>query len=405
MKTSLLSHALWALIAVGAFLAGWTANDPAPSALPPAEGTVTTRPESETGGSVTGAGPGEALSEKVALTAEQARVQTFELLSVPDRLERLTRLCEMLRQMTKENWRDISTAFNRQTEFTGRTHSAEWRLMLDRVGEVAGADALEETLADGTNRPRLTAIAEGWAAGDPQAAMQWLEAQSPERQRELAGAFVSGLARTDPATALTYIGTRMPEARDELMPEIVNGLIQQSGFQRAEEILATLRARDDIPSPVLGSYYVSLAQRQIQRARLRGDPQSVLAWADRTTGPGLPGPGALKDLVNFAAETDAPGTFDWVIDRSIQWNPSQIDRVFPVIAAAYQKQAPEKFAVWISANPDHPQRDILAATVAQSIASAGDYDTALQWAQTLAPGDLRTRLEEKIAERREKRAP
>ena len=65
-------------------------------------------------------------------------------------------------------------------------------------------------------------------------------------------------------------------------------------------------------------------------------------------------------------------------------------------------EVPEKLAAWIDSHPDHPQRDVVVAAVAQSIFRSGDYDAALRWAQTLPSGGTRTKLEVEIATRREK---
>jgi hypothetical protein len=401
MNSSRLSVVL-TLLALGiAFLMGRYSMEPstkpAPSAATStASAAVVQREETTLGRLLFGA---NAEPDHKALTPEQVRVQTFELLATPDTRQRLRLVLEMLQRMDKGNWRDIQEAFLQQTALTGRTHDIEWRLMLHRVGEVAGREAIEAVLADGKNLHRLDALASGWATADPRAAMDWLATLPAEQQARLAGAFVVGLANSDPEAALSYIGTRMPEQREGLMGRVVEGLIQREGFQRAEEMLPGLQARTDIPSSIKGAFYWQIADRQIRMARIRNDPEAVLAWVDRTPA-GLAGPAAMRDIVTFAAASNAPKTFDWVLERSAQWQPEQIDRVYPAIAAAYQKQAPEEFAAWINAHPEHPQRDVFAIAVAQDILNKGDYDAAQQWAQSLVPGEARTKLEAMIAKNR-----
>jgi hypothetical protein len=99
-----------------------------------------------------------------ALSADDARALTFDLLREPNRLERLSQLCDVLRRITPENWRGMLDAFTRQTAFEGREHGDEWKLLLQRIGAVAEADAVLEALnANGANRgDRARNTLEGW---------------------------------------------------------------------------------------------------------------------------------------------------------------------------------------------------------------------------------------------------
>jgi hypothetical protein len=334
----------------------------------------------------------------VLLNGEQLRVQAFEILSLSDSIDRMRRLCDLMRSVTAENWREFVDAFVRQAGTTGRIHQAEWKLAMERVGQLAGKEAIEQTLASETSRmqSRTPLLLAGWASTDPKAAQQWLERQDPEMQSAYAGALLSGMARSDPTSALTLMASRYPDERDMLTPQIVEGMVQKGGVREAEELLLWLRDGADIPEAVKGSFFGGIAMRQIEMAKMRGEPAMVLEWADRYMGPNVAGPKALTSLVNFAAESDASATMKWVDSHSGDWTPKQAGSIFPAIATKLYEQAPEQFVSWVETNADHPQHDSMVGAVARKLASGGNTADAKRWIDVIKDDATRASVEQQL---------
>jgi hypothetical protein len=336
-------------------------------------------------------------SVSTRLTGEQARIRSFELLAESNRLARLSKLCELLGTMTTENWREVIDGCVRQTLSSGRTNPEEWRLVLERVGEIAGATALDEALASTkrNEKDRARSFLVGWGAADPIAARDWFEAQQPETQSLLMIPLIHGLARSDPQTALTYAATS-PELRDNFAPQIVNGMMQIGGSKGAEELLSEMNNRADIPLPVKGAVLYHMAARQIELARMRGEPAAVLDWADHYVGPNLMGPAAVREVVTFAAQADAPGTLDWILARTDRWTAEQAAPIFPAIVQAMQAQAPEQLVAWMDANVDHPQHDAMAQAAGNLLLQQGNFEQARRWAEALRDVQARSKLQQAI---------
>jgi hypothetical protein len=338
------------------------------------------------------------LASAAPLSGEQIRVQTFELLAAPDSFERMRRLCEMIPHVTAENWREFVDAFVRQTATTGRIHNTEWALAMERVGQVAGREAIEEAFASEKSRvqSRAPLLLTGWASTDPKAAQEWFDRLGPDMQSTYAGPFLSGLARKEPSTALELLATRFADNRDALTPQIVDGMVRRGGVREAEEVLLQLRDGSDIPEAVKGSFFGGVAMRQIEMARMQGEPSKVLEWADRYMGPNVAGPKALSSLVTFAAQSDASTAFNWVEAHSGEWTPKQAGSIYPALAARLQSQAPEQFASWMESNPDHPQRESMAIAVARQIAQNGRIDEARQWLELIPDTSKRNTVEQEL---------
>lgn len=401
MKPSLSSCSAGALLLLIAYLIGYSTGS-RPEAPVPRGAQSEARPAAgnanEPAAPSIGIAAGTSHSPAV-LSGEQAKVEIFETLAVPNRIERLRRLCELAGSVTAENWREMLEAFDRQTLSSGRFNREELRIVLERVGEVAGSAAIEEAFGSSKpqDRSRVSLLLTGWASVDPKSAQGWLEAQPPETRTSLAGPLINGMARIDPQLAVTFLATDAPEMRDMLVPQMTDEIIQRGGLRESDDLLAAIRARDDIPYEIKGSVFGGAAMRRIELARMRGEPAEVLDWSDRYIGgTALMGPKATTAMVRSAAQADAPGTFEWIEAREGRWTQEQEASIFPAIAEAMQKQAPEQFAAWMEAHPDHPQRDGMMAAIAMQFARGGDRQQARRWSETIQDADARATVEKAL---------
>jgi hypothetical protein len=280
VKRRLLPHVCWALVALVAFILG----------------SFTTGQHTEKTGI---ASPGEATGGKsstldsrsaavidaadvqpaISLSLEKAKVLTFDALAEPNRIDRLRRLCNLLAQVSPENWRGVIEGFERQKTFEGREYQEEWGA-LERIDEVAAATAVEDTLrADGLNRNESAAmIFTGWTGHDPDAAMAWYNTQTSETQERLRFALLEGLARSAPERALALSETSKLASLDQNAFPIVRGAIQRGGFASAEQLLEVLRHRPDATDGFKHQVFSAISEKKLLMSSSQGNPLDSLHW-------------------------------------------------------------------------------------------------------------------------------
>lgn len=411
MKNRLIKPALVLLAVVIAFAAGYfIADTSAPhmaSAMVPANTPAAlgngTDPETRHG-SRDNHGDSDA-AENVVLTPERARVQTFEILSEPNRIARMRKVCELLDRVTADNWREVIKAFAVQTTSEGRTFTAAWSLALERAGEVGGADAVTEAL--GWNVPsgveRAGIYLAGWAGAHPTEARAWFDAQPPELRERLLGNLVEGVARTKPNEALDMMLTQSESVVRQNMPGIISAALQNGGFSNAEALLANVINRKDVPDYTKSATFFYTAQRKIVSAHAAGDPAKTLDWFAPYLGTEYIGQYITRDLISNAAEAGASKVMQWLDTNANRMSPAQAGAAFPALAASWQAQAPEQFATWMNANPDHPQHDAMAQTAATNLLRSGKIEQAQQWKATIKSPEVQATLDEVIREAESRR--
>jgi hypothetical protein len=403
MRSSTSTHLVWALLVVVAFLIGLFVDGHRSSAgadslshkgagADPSDSTAAGASEipvlvgmSETGGL------------PAFLSPEQARTATFELLSEPKRMERLSRLCDLLRRVTPENWRDVMDAFVRQTAFEGREHGEEWKLMLHRVGEVAGSEAVLDALnSNGMNRDhRARNALEGWAMASPDAALAWLQAQTPENQKILIPAMLYGLARSSPVQALDFaLAQKDSQTRNSAIPDIVNGAVQQGGFRKGEELLASAMNRPGIDETMKKNLFYALTQKRLAMARLRNAPMDSLQWLDGYLGESSPvGPIAVREVVASAAAVDPSAAMQWLDQRAERLTPALSIPGYTAALQAVYKQSPQQFTTWLTANQTHPAHDVLVEAYTNDLIAFGRTTEASEWMNTVQDATRRQRIQ------------
>ncbi len=361
MKRQILTLCAWALAIMGSFgfgyyLAGFSKNHSKGMSHP----LPLARPPSVTAASIIHEGtPSE---PKVnMLTAEAARLRTFEVLAQPNRIERLRQLCEMLTAITPENWREVKNAFGVQTRTEGRWQVNEWNLMLERVGEVAGPAAIQDAFEEGTPsaESRARPLMIGFASAHPKAALDWFDGQPTEIQQRLFNHLVSGVGRSQPEQALALLKEQPRNLWEANVPSVIDGAIQLGGFRRAEALYAAVRDRHDIPQFRKASVLHELANRQVTIGTDRNDPTRTLDWFERHVADS--DPKSTEKVVTYAAKTSPSKTFQWLEANSERMPPDQVTAAYSTVARMWQAKAPAEFALWVQSNADHPRHEIMTS--------------------------------------------
>ena len=398
MKSPLLPHLAWgtavaAAFVAGSFIAGPAA--PAPSPQPPSVTDATAvlahdeKPESPAADHAAASG------RPAVLSGQEAKVQTFQLLCEPSRVARMSALCELLTHLSKDNWRDVLAGCVRQTQATGRRHDEEWFLMLERVGEVAGADALGEKGVTGRNQIR--AVLTGFAARDSQAAIDWFNQQPEDAQDGMIDTLIEGVGRHDAKLAIEIALKEPQEVWEPAMVGVIAAEIQREGFPKADEFLRDIQRRTDVPSTMKGKVFLEFANRRLFVAAVDKAPAETLVWFDQYLGAdSIAGPSATRNIIGRAAAADPVATLDWVEQRAGRLDENQATAAYEAVARAFLEKDPDQFATWMTSHPEHPRHDTLASAIVASSLRDGDLDQARQWLATVRDAALRAPLEQKL---------
>lgn len=198
---------------------------------------------------------------------DEIRDRTFQALSSSSRLQRQMGMIGVLDAMTADNWQSVWKEHVRQTIESGRVHNLEWSTTMQRVGEVAGREAMEYFEHNGQSEGtgNRAAVLVGWAAADPDGAFSWMANQAPDSPNQnLWNDLLRGLSERDPMMALERIDEIPEQFRPRGMAVVCDGLIQSGNLKDASSVLADMASKIPEGSPPpreLVAFYYSLKNR------------------------------------------------------------------------------------------------------------------------------------------------
>ncbi len=402
MKSPFLSHILWALVAIVTFSVGYFAGD-----TPGLRGATEPASTAAVGGKdgkleEPGHSAGErAVAEArglIVLTREQARVQAFAILSEPNRIARLRHICDLFEHVTAENWREVKEAFLLQTTKEGRQHETEWYLMLERVGEVAGAEAMNDALKTGEQNQidRARSYFAGWAGVDPQAAHTWFDAQTPILQQQLLGTLLKGMALSDPKQALALALTQPERQAMGSIRGIVTTAMQHGGFREVEDLLASVAKRADVSDDVKHAVFGPLLSSKLHSLNTAQEPGKILAWFEPHLGQTYVDTDNTALIIAEATKAGAPAVLDWFSKHADKMSEELVQVSGGSLAREWMAKEPEQFIAWMAANPQHPQHEAMAEVTALSFLNNEQIEEAQQWNANIRDPAKRAMLEQVI---------
>ena len=295
---SLLPHALWAVIAAGAFAGGQYFNKSRTGAANGADGGAAT-PAGQAAGSgasapwksagdtgSAGAGDNSTSGGEVAmaatiasgpLTAEAMSATLADILKEADPIKRNRLFAELLEKLTPEN---AQAAVDAMRE--GGLDPMNFRdiaLLSYSWGKLDPEKAMAYASAsDLRGRAFLSSsILAGWASQNPTAAMEWFKAQNANgfEKNIMARGLIEGLIQTD-LNAATRLATAEsdPELKGQFFDAIARQQLKAGGAQAAKDWMSRLLAGGTVPADSLAGTAGQVADRLA-----RTDPKAAAAWA------------------------------------------------------------------------------------------------------------------------------
>ncbi|MGJ8695967.1 MAG: hypothetical protein ACSHYF_06595 [Verrucomicrobiaceae bacterium] len=282
MKSSLVIHGVWAVVAVASFAVGSQFFDKeAGDVARDGEGGATTgqsvrvasrdgdRGEDSRGGARNQMGSREGSVGYVQASAADIEAMGAAFKNGKGPIERRLAFTKMLEALTPENAKAMREQILHLSE-----RSDEWREFHYAWGAIAGSEAVLHG-KDSEERDMSSTFA-GWASADPAAAVAWFNGLSDEEKNDndLKWGAAFGLADTDPNAATQFAMERQAAGdRDagRMMDIVARNLMRTGDFTEA------LSWSENLPKGDLQD----AAVRRVADEFAEEDPAGAVSWLER----------------------------------------------------------------------------------------------------------------------------
>jgi hypothetical protein len=312
-----------------------------------------------------------------------------------------------LSEITRENWREIRDSFIEHAA-TGGKSAAEWKLLLERVGQVAGLMAINEAMAlpESDREERLPSLLAGWASAESDAAVAWVR-ENRWQSRELAETVYGGVARADPQKALELALSNFV-LRDKSFGILLDGLAQRGELDKADAMLSAVGKRSDVERLHKAYFIEALVKRRVEAVSAL-DPLKTLAWIEPYLREDWMRSEPIYYATSFAAAADPAATMQWIdthvsaLGEGFDQRSKAADSVLATASEWYKKQ-PVQFAAWVDGHGDHPYlNSALAGAIGYYLAN-GQFGRAREFIDTLGNPEVRTFAGQMLAQAEAARA-
>ncbi len=384
MKSPILIHGIWLLLAAGAFAVGRLTVKPQPPAAGDAPvAAVTASLPSPTAGrspEAAAAAKAAALSDDPVAWAARFRSPDGTISSTrmadavreavreSDPVKSMMNFSQLIKELTPEN---AGAAFSTVRETVAGFESMRYLPMLTyQWGSLDGAKALADMQElggrDGMFNSATTLA--GFASADPEAAKKWLsENGTAENRWMLDRALVTGLAHSDFAAASEYVMSLPPDNRGAYV-----------------DVLAERKIRDGISSAsdwALGLTDPAMKATALQRVAdqyTRQDPAAAAAWIKDHAGSDYAN-NAVSTVARQYAERDPHGAIDWA--ATLPAGSSQ-NEAYGRVYQEWGRNDPTAASESLNTMSSGPVKDESIGSFARSIARENPED-AVTWASTI----------------------
>jgi hypothetical protein len=416
MNRLLVTNIAWALLAAGAYYAGTFRSRPAAEkassdrTVPVAVASAPVIPRGNdpnvdpTKRSTAGADDGDAADwvrsfrgRDGTISPERMNEAVQAALRDPDPVRSTLYFVQLIKELTPEN---APAALQAVNENVGGGDSMRYLSLLAHAwGEKDGKGALaalESVRGRGSEWARSTALA-GWAAADPQAALEWLQERNaqkgPNRDGRddwaLSRGMLNGLARRDIDGALKYLMT----LNEDQQGNFVGVLVEQ---KLKEGVTAGSDWAMQLPSERMRTNALETVGRQF----LRQDVDTEIQWAQGIAAR-PDAHEAVADVADELAGRDAPAAAAWV--GKLPPGPSQ-NHAYEDVFERWTRSDPLAASQHLTQMNPGPARDNAIQAFSRTLARENPPD-AIAWASVISDPNERIDVQIDIARRWNESAP
>jgi hypothetical protein len=281
------------------------------------------------------------------------------LAEIPDEVEKMLRLFDILDDIGESNWRKAYDGIETDLALDPlRRARGEmiWATIAERVGPTAIGEIWNQKPADACYLARL------WSQSHASAAIAWIDTLT-DRKQQLAftNNIALGVASTDPYRALSTL-QRFP-GNLQTADFFVYRLADEFGIRTAEAFYTALRQDPRTPEATVQNAFKFLSQaRELMLFRgLSADVGPALEWLDAYTPTGKQ---PATTFLGAAARVDPERTLQWLETHREQLDALTATQAYAFVAEHWQAASPKSFQAWMQANSDHPQRQIMTTVAA-----------------------------------------
>lgn len=387
-RSSLLPHAIWGIIAAGAFAGGLFTGNHNSTGTRTGEGTTsqgasapaTATPwRSGNGGKAANAQPGGQPAGNVlgttVLSAGDMKTTLDGILKEGDPIKRNRLFAELLDHLTPEN---VQVALDTLRE--GGMDPSNFRdmaLLTYSWGKMDPEKALAYAAEVGGRGQSFvtSSVLSGWASANPQAAMDWFHSQKAEgfEKNIMARGLIEGLMQNDPATATRIaIAETDPELQGQFFESIARQQLKSEGAEATRAWIDKMIAAGTVSADNLGD-----AVRQVADQLSSKTPNVAAQWA-MTLPAGDAQEGAIRESVRAWARTDPTATSQFLTNMSAS---DTKNRAVEIFSRTIAKEDPQAAATWAASITDQELRDRTMLRTAQEWYQK-DAQAATAWAQS-----------------------
>ncbi len=333
---------------------------------------------------------------------EEIRNQISQLFSRHTQFERCELAFAIIPHITVDNWRSVLEAIEakQKPDDSDSENRLAIQLLLERIGAVAGAVAVEEQLhGKAINKDVLGDVMYGWSAKDPKAAIAWYESLPAKERDQVNVKLVAGVAETDPVKALGLtMQNRNYRPTESPYRAIIDAVVQRGGLRSGEGLIETLNGRADFSMLAKQNIFDALAGRVMDLNNKAGTPTANLDWMGAYLGNNVMAYNPAWKMITQAAASDPAKTLAWLQHNEDQFDATQAKAMGPTLGALWQQQDPQGFADWISNNAANPKHDSFVLGVARQKLRTASLEEAQGWIDLISDPKVRKREGDNLAE-------
>jgi hypothetical protein len=275
-----------------------------------------------------------------------------------NRLTRLKNVLEWAESIDENNWRDALKVWLRSGASSGFGRDIEARVVMERIGAVGGAEAMEEIGNSSPNEEavdwRLRQSMAGWASTHPQDAMDYyLKAGAPPGESR--GGLMEGLSQSDLNLARQLSEQVREEWRDEHFRGIIENMNRNGEGSDAVKAWIDKSIQENKDPEYSAQLISTYVQRELELMQAGGGDTGVFDWlASRRSFPG-----ESYQVLGAAAATLAHSH----PEEAVNWlssltpgalSPEGMEESLAGVVTEWQSVRPGGAVEWLKANPNHP---------------------------------------------------
>ena len=397
MRKIILINCLWAAIATSAFFVGKKDQSPSSSKNSNSADVSRSLASNKKFKSSTGNRPGQLDATKRTQKDLQPKSDTLSLNGVTnsklknalvdsDPIRRNATISQMLLELTPANASEMLAAFENSPG--GRENDRHFNDFIYAWARVSGEEAIKYAMdPESPRRTRgdeMTAIS-GWAASDPNSAMQFVDSvENTDTRQWMHLGVTKEMIKTDLDSAIAYSEKNVKSrARGEQMDRIADALMQQRGEQG---VIDWINGIDhNVKENDMLSYKQHATKQAVDRIARNDRDKAIQFITDNATEQFIDSD-TLERTSRYVSRTSIADEVQWLADL-----PNEVKGQRHALGERFEEFIKEDFAgagEWLSSQPLGPAYDEAIQDYAMS-AAKDNPEAALAWVDRISDDRLR----------------